>query len=65
MKHIPRTSGQRGFISGRFAFLLIVFAIGFMVKNQMSTGSVSGQTAATIQAEMGQPITTKQIPRPN
>jgi hypothetical protein len=62
MKHVSR-SCQRGSATGKLLFLVACVAAGFAVKNQLSS-DIDGQTQASLQAQMGEPISKEQIPRP-
>lgn len=67
MKHYTSAKyRQRGFISGKFSFLCIALAIGFVVKRELpSTPNVMGQSKTALMAELGQPVHKEQIPRPS
>ena len=64
MKLIPSTwNRQRGFVSGKLMLILVVAAVFVMVKTN-SSPSLSGESATTLAAEMGEPIKKEKIPRP-
>ena len=64
--HVSAIYRQRGFISGKFSFLCILLAIGFVVKREWpTTPKVMGQSSTSLQAELGQPVHKEQIPRPS
>ncbi|MEM9015404.1 MAG: hypothetical protein AAGC68_00225 [Verrucomicrobiota bacterium] len=65
MKYTSTRSRQRGGISGKLLFLLVIVALFFMVKNGSTKGKVMGQGIAVLQAEYGQPISKEKIPRPS
>lgn len=64
--HSSARRHQRGFISGKFAFICIVLSIGFVVKRELPTSpQVIGQSTASLQVELGQPVHKEQIARPS
>ncbi|MEM6917271.1 MAG: hypothetical protein AAF491_11965 [Verrucomicrobiota bacterium] len=61
----PTKNRQRGFVSGKIMFLLVIAAVVAMAKMHTDPGvSVSGTNSASLQAELGEPIKKEQIPRP-
>ena len=65
MKHTnTSTSRQRGSTTGNLLFFVAIFAIGYMWKAGSSSNQIMGESASSLVAEYGQPVSKEQIPRP-
>ncbi|MCG8601870.1 MAG: hypothetical protein MI807_17140 [Verrucomicrobiales bacterium] len=64
MKHNRRRSAQRGSASSKMILFLCGLAVFWMVKGSTTTGKLMGSTTASVVAELGQPVTKQQMPRP-
>ena len=63
MKHTSR-SRERVSSSGKFIVFIACVVVGLIVKNELTSSAIDGETQASLQAQMGEPITKAQIPRP-